>query len=210
MLNLKNIGLKFNGKWLFRNFNLDVAVNNAIALKGASGGGKSSIINLILGFYQPDEGQIFILNQELTALNCSILRQSIAYMPQNYNIIDNGTVLQTILKPFEFQLNANIKIDKDIILDEFEKLKLDKSIINNTFSSASGGEKQRIAMIITKLLNRKIILLDEPTSALDKESRTLAANYLLYLQDQCLISISHDEEWISFCSQTVDLKNEQH
>ncbi len=206
MIKLQNVGLKYNDKWLFRNFNLDLPINKSIALKGMSGGGKSSIINLILGFFEPDEGEIYILGNKLTQFNCSEIRSNISYLPQNYNILNSGTVFQTIMNPFKFEINKNIKIDREIILNEFKKLNLDSSIIDNPFNSASGGEKQRIALIISKLLNRKIILLDEPTSALDKESKYLAAKYILELENNCVITISHDEEWISFCNNSMDLK----
>ncbi len=208
MIELRNIGLFYNDKWLLRKFNLFVKANESIAFTGASGGGKSSIFNLILGFYKQDEGDIFILGEELNSNNCSKIRKEIAYLPQNYNVIDSGTVFESIKKPFLFSHNKQIEINKKILEIEFSKLNLDFSIIDNPFNSASGGEKQRIALIIAKLLNRKIILLDEPTSALDKESKLLAANYILSLENQCLISITHDKEWIEYCSRNVELKNE--
>ena len=208
MLELKNIALKYNDKWLLKNFNLKVYNNESIALTGVSGGGKSSIFNMILGFYKQDVGEIYFNDVLLNSHNCNKFRKEIAYLPQNYNIIDSGTVYESIMKPFYFENNKNIQISKDLILNEFDKLNLDRNIIDNAFNSASGGEKQRIALIITKLLNRKIILLDEPTSALDKENKILAANYIFDLNQQCLITITHDQEWIDLCTKQVELKNE--
>jgi len=76
-------------------------------------------------------------------------------------------------------------------MDRFE---LDKSILHSDLSEISGGEKQRIAIIIALLLERKIFLLDEITSALDNESKQSVVDFFLDL-DATVIAVSHDQGW---------------
>jgi ABC-type lipoprotein export system ATPase subunit len=80
--------------------------------------------------------------------------------------------------------------------------------LKNSYDSLSGGEKQRIGLIICKLLKRKIILLDEPSSALDKDTALKAIDFVFYLAETTIISISHDERWLARSDRVLTMKNE--
>ncbi len=89
--------------------------------------------------------------------------------------------------------------------EELEKLNLNKSILNQNFSDISGGEKQRLGIMICKLINRPIMILDEPTSALDKENISTIAQYLCYDNDKTILSASHDDEWVQKCNKIIEI-----
>jgi putative ABC transport system ATP-binding protein len=205
MINFKNINLIFNGKPIFSNFSLFVEKGGKTAIKGRSGKGKTSLFNMLMGFIKPDSGEILIDGDKLSNENIDNIRKKIAWLPQNPDIIGRGMVLEQILLPFGFSANKHLLPDKKVIVKELEKLNLDKSILHSSFNEISGGEKQRIGIMISKLLQRKILLLDEPTSALDKDSLSAVINYLCEAKDTTVLSASHDEEWLIHCNNIIEI-----
>jgi ATPase subunit of ABC transporter with duplicated ATPase domains len=81
--------------------------------------------------------------------------------------------------------------------------------LNNQFRDISSGEKQRIGLIIGKLLQRDLLLLDEPTSALDSESTSRAIEYILHDNNLTVLTASHDDRWVEACSTIIDLENDK-
>jgi subfamily B ATP-binding cassette protein MsbA len=151
---------------------LSAEPNTTTALVGPSGGGKSTIINLIQRFYAPDSGMIAIDGQDISRVDLASLRQSIAFVSQDVFLF-RGTIRENIALG---RLGAS---DSDII-GAARKANAHEFIMGFTGgyetsvgeqgAQLSGGQRQRIAIARAILKDAPIILLDEPTAALDSES----------------------------------------
>lgn len=154
------------------NLSLKVEPGECIAFVGASGSGKSTIMNMIIGFLPPTEGSLKIDGKPINALNLSDYRHFISVVPQN-SILFTGTIRDNITYGLtdvsEEKLNEVIKIAN---IDEFaSKLPngLD-TVIGEGGDKLSGGQKQRISIARALIRDPKILILDEATSALDNIS----------------------------------------
>jgi len=93
-----------------------------------------------------------------------------------------------------YESNRHIKYNEEQVREMLGELKLPLSILKQDTLSISGGEKQRIGILIMQLLNREIFLLDEITSALNSELKVFIANYFLQMK-QTVVIVSHDDIW---------------
>jgi ATP-binding cassette, subfamily B, bacterial len=151
---------------------LTVKKGHIAALVGPSGGGKSTIIKLIMGFYTPSSGQMSIGGKRLKDTTMAELRSMIAYVPQDAYIFD-GTVEENIrygkLDASKYEIIAAAKA---AYADEFirEMGNGYETLVGERGIKLSGGERQRIAVARAFLKNAPILLLDEATSSLDSQS----------------------------------------
>jgi ABC-type multidrug transport system ATPase subunit len=205
LINISILNLKFNDFDLFRNLNLIINNGEKIAFTGQSGSGKSTLINTLMGFQRIDSGSLKIKDMEMNQLNVIKIRNLISWLPQNVNLPENGTVMSSILKPFTFRFNIHNKPSNEQIYKLAEIFLIDSKIFDNPFSSASGGEKQRIALIIAILLKREIMIFDEPTSSLDDKSAETVLEYLSGLKERTIICATHDKRWIDKCDKILEL-----
>ncbi len=195
LIELKNIYKIFENKKILHNFSLTINKNDKILIYGKSGIGKSTIFKLILGFTLPDKGQILYNNKPINEENIWELRQNISYIPQSVDI-GEGKIKSFIKHIMSYKIN-----EKDIgwenqLPNLLEKFHLNTDLLNKNIQNLSGGEKQRIAIIISILLNRNIFLLDEITAQLDKKMKDCIVNYFLNIEKTVLV-ISHDECWLN-------------
>ena len=151
------------------NFSLSVKKGETIALVGESGAGKTTILNLIMGFNQPTEGKITVDGNDITEINLNSLRNHLAVVPQN-TILFTGTLRDNIT----YGLN---NVDEKRLHEVIEAANLTELVaslpeglethINEHGSNLSGGQRQRISIARALIRNPEIIILDEATSALD-------------------------------------------
>lgn len=165
-----------NGRPILRNVSFSIPAGSSVALVGPSGCGKSTFLRLLLRFYEPSHGHIYIDGQDITQLNLESLRKNIGIVPQDVSLF-NKTIFD------------NIKYGKPDATDEevYEAARLANihAIIKTYFPEGysthvgerglmiSGGEKQRIQLARAFLKNPPIILFDEPTSALDQRTESV-------------------------------------
>lgn len=180
-IEFKNVCFSYDDEHeILHNISFDVSNNQTIALVGNSGGGKSSIVNLLPRFYDINSGEILFNNINIKDFKLNSLRNSISEVFQD-NFLFSGTIKENILigKP-----NATIDEINDVIvashLDEFvESLpdKLDTNIGENG-TSLSGGQRQRLAIARAMIKNAPVVILDEATSALDNKSEKIVQRAL--------------------------------
>ncbi|MGA2297971.1 MAG: ABC transporter ATP-binding protein [FCB group bacterium] len=206
VLSLRNIELSFQDKTIIKDFNLVLTKGEKVALKGRSGSGKTSILNLIMGFGNPDTGEIKYHDKILAKNDFSRIRKKICWLPQNVNIFGRGKVENIINFPFSFHENKKLKPSKNELESLLAGLNLDTDILNKDFENISGGERQRIGILLCKLLKRELILLDEPTSALDKESIEKMQEMILKDAELTVLSASHDDDWLAYCDRVIDIE----
>ena len=164
------------------------------ALVGASGGGKSTVLNLIMRLYDPDKGRVLFDGEDIRHATLHSLREKIAYVSQDTFLFD-GTVMH------------NIRMGRQDATDE-EVIAAAKAANAHAFIKAlpqgyetsvgengvllSGGQRQRLSIARAMLRNSQILLLDEATSALDAESESLFRDALENLQEgRTTIAIAH-------------------
>tara|TARA_B100000401_G_scaffold401374_1_gene313663 strand:+ start:20 stop:1021 length:1002 start_codon:yes stop_codon:yes gene_type:complete len=169
-----NVSFKYdvNEKNVLNNINLDFEGGKMTALVGHSGSGKSTILNLIPRFYQPDSGDILIDNQSIFNAKIVSLREQISLVSQETTLFDD-TIKNNI--KYANEDATDDEIEKVAILsnsvDFIEKLPNKyETIIGENGVRLSGGEKQRISIARAMIKKSSIILLDEATSSLDSET----------------------------------------
>ena len=177
-----------------KNINLSIKGGTMAALVGHSGAGKSTILNLLPRFYDPQQGFIKIDNQNISKVNLNSLRKNISLVSQDIILFDD-----TIKKNIAYaKANATdeeiLKACKFAAADEFiEKLPLKfETLIGENGTRLSGGQKQRISIARAILKESPIILLDEATSSLDADSEEIVQNAILNLtKNKTTLVIAH-------------------
>lgn len=179
---------------ILKGIDIDVNQGQKIALVGQSGSGKSTIVQLLLKFYDFREGTISIGGIGITDLNTTHLRQAIGIVPQEV-ILFGGTIRENILygKPNATEQELNEAAEKSNcseFIDSFPE-KLD-TIVGERGIKLSGGQRQRIAIARAILKNPSILILDEATSSLDAESERVVQEALdTLMKGRTSIIIAH-------------------
>ena len=207
-IQLKNISFSFNEKspLILQKLNFKITKNTIFGIKGRTGMGKTTLINLLLGNYQPSSGILLIDEMELTKKNLSTWKNKIAYVPQKVFLLDD-----TIKSNIAF---AEENIDEDLIqkaiklscLEEFinKKEKGSNSIIGENGDRISGGQKQRIGIARAIYKDTEIMILDEALNSLDHDTKIkVLAN--LKLLNKTIVLISHDNSDYKICDDIITL-----
>ena len=195
VIEFKDVSIKFNDDYIFRNLNLSVNREDKVLIYGRSGIGKSVLLKMLLGFVMPTEGSIYFEGQPVDSKNVWNLRRKVAYVSQDVDI-GSGTVEEMIRRVFSFKANAHLEYSKTKLAGLFREFKLEEDTLNKSIEDLSGGERQRIAIIVAIMLERSIYLLDEVTAALDAELKSKVIKYFVEDPDLTVIAISHDKEWV--------------
>ena len=197
---LKNIYFNYEGSQsnVLNNLNLVIKKGQKIGIKGTTGSGKSTFVDLLIGFVKPIKGNIFIDNKMLDQSNLKSWRNKIGYVSQHIFLMDDS-IANNIA--YEFDKKTNIDLDwlrqccKIAQISEYIENDTDEGYNTNVGQngiSLSGGQKQRIG--IARALYRKptILILDEATSALDNSTEEKFMNDLLIsFPNTTIISIAH-------------------
>jgi putative ABC transport system ATP-binding protein len=193
MFHLENITISAKKKNILKNFNLNINSGNKILIAGKSGIGKSTVINLLLGFREPDSGTIYYQGEKYTKKVVLQLRQKVGFVSQDVDI-GEGIVIDFICNIFRYKANQHLQFEENQLKELVTIFDLENDVLEKDLQELSGGERQRVAIIIAILLQRKIYLLDEPTSALDKKSKEKVFKYFLNRKDLTVVFITHEME----------------
>ena len=190
--------------------NFTVKAGESIALTGESGAGKSTIANLLMRFYEPDSGAIYIDGKNIKDIHQNALRDIIAYVPQDVYLF-NKTIKENISLACPDASDEEIKqAAKVAMADGFIK-RLEQGYDTNVGERGvqlSGGEKQRIAIARAVLKNSPILLMDEAVSNLDSESEALFRQALNNIRkNKTIITIAHRPSTIKEADRVVKIEN---
>ncbi len=195
-IEFKNISFRYQPDmpYILQNFNLSIAEGETLGIVGTSGSGKSTLARLLLRLYAPEQGQIMINGNAISAINMNSLRQQTGIVLQE-NFLFHQTVYQNIAqsKP-NASLDEVISAAKMAGAHEFIlKLPLGyDTMISEGGASLSGGQRQRIAIARTLLSDPKIVIFDEATSALDDESQAIIQENMHQIaKGRTVITIAH-------------------
>lgn len=179
--------------WVLHDVNLNIAAGEKVALVGASGGGKSTLVMLILGLYPPSRGQVLFDGEPVERIGLDVVRNNVAVVLQNPAMFsDTVRANLTLGKEYdENQLWQALEVAQ--LRQTVEELPqgLD-TIIGRQGIRLSGGQRQRLAVARMVLSDPKVVILDEATSALDAETEAHLHRALKeFLKDRTTLIIAH-------------------
>jgi subfamily B ATP-binding cassette protein MsbA len=195
-IEFNDVGFKYKttNEKAIKNINLNISGNTMAAFVGHSGAGKSTIINLLPRFYDPQEGSIKIDNQDIKKVSLRSLRKNLSLVSQDVILFDD-TIKNNISYARQNASDEDIEqACKFTAADEFiEKLpEKYNTFIGENGVRLSGGQKQRISIARAILKESPIILLDEATSSLDADSEEIVQNAILNLtKNKTTLVIAH-------------------
>ncbi len=189
-ISLQNVNFGYeNDKNVLNNINFKLETGKVVALAGPSGGGKSSIINLLVRFYDKNSGKILINDSDISEYDIEQLRSKIALVTQNIYLF-NDSVAENIAYSEEFDEERVINALKKANAYEFvQDLGGIYAQISEHGKNLSGGQKQRIAIARALYKEPNFLIFDEATSALDNESEKLVMATIESLKKNHLILI---------------------
>ncbi|MEH1971599.1 ABC transporter ATP-binding protein [Nostoc sp.] len=200
------------GEPVLKDISLLVSPGEAIALVGASGAGKTTFVNLLPRFYDPETGQIFIDNVDIRDVKLHSLRRQIGIVPQE-TIMFSGTIAQNIAFGQDvFDIKAVKEAAKIANAHQFISQLPEgyQTWVGERGVNLSGGQRQRIAIARAVLLNPQILILDEATSALDSESEALVQEALERLMEKrTVFIIAHRLSTVRRCDRILVLEQGQ-
>ncbi len=195
---------------ILENFNLNITAGEKIALIGPSGGGKSTIVKLLLRFYDVRKGKILVDSQDISKVTQNSLRSQISLVPQE-PILFHRSLLDNIkyAKPSateEEVINASKLAHAHEFISSFRQGY--ETLVGERGIKLSGGERQRVAIARAILKNAPILVLDEATSSLDSESEMYIQDALKTLmQNKTVIVIAHRLSTIMQMDRIVVVEN---
>ncbi len=209
-IDFKNVSFAYETELVLKNINISIEKGKTIALVGSSGGGKSTLADLVPRFYDPTHGQVEIDGVSITEYELESLRKQIGVVTQE-SILFNDTIFNNIAfgMPNVSEENviqaARIANAHDFIVQSEHGY---QTLIGERGSKLSGGQRQRLSIARAVLKNPPILILDEATSALDSESEKLVQEALFNLmKNRTSIVIAHRLSTIQHADEILVIQN---
>ncbi len=189
---------------------LDVAEKGMMAIVGASGSGKSSLLHLIGAMDRPSSGQLHVAGQDLTTLPEAALtrfrRQTVGFVFQAFNLIPNLTAVENVMLPMEFN-NVSASERRDRATSLLERVGLGKRLRHRP-RELSGGEQQRVAIARALANDPPLVLADEPTGNLDSKTGQLIYELLKEIaRERTVVVVTHAEALAEMADRVVHIKD---
>ncbi len=192
-IHFDQVTLKFDEKTALNRIDLTIHAGETIALVGQSGGGKSSFVNLLLRFYDPLSGTLFINDRDSKAYTQHSLRSQIAFVSQRVYIFQDTLAANVAYGEIIDEIRVKEALLMADALDFAQSLPQGIYTVMQEFgANLSGGQRQRIAIARAIYKKASVLILDEATSALDNETeRRIQAALKEYTRDKITILIAH-------------------
>ena len=191
---------------------LDVAEKGMVAIVGASGSGKSSLLHVIGAMDRPSSGELRVAGQDLTTLPEAALtrfrRQTVGFVFQAFNLIPNLTALENVMLPMEFSgVPASERRERAGAL--LERVGLGKRLAHRP-RELSGGEQQRVAIARALANDPPLVLADEPTGNLDSKTGQVIYELLKEIaRERTVLVVTHAEVLAQMADRVVHIKDGQ-
>lgn len=211
---LTSIAKEFKGSTVFKNVDLTVGKGTVIAIKGKSGIGKSTLLNIVAGLEKPTTGQYMLDGEDLSQMNLhdlsDVRKRKIGYISQHSPMIPKLTALENIVVPLWFEKKRE---DSDNITKRIEQLsrlfEIDH-LLHSKIEKLSGGEIQRVGIIRSLIKEPRLLVADEPTGALDDETALIVLMCLNELKTNgvSVILATHSAMVAKHCDEVYQLTKE--
>jgi len=209
-IRLESVSFKYGKPAVLSGINLVVSRQRTVALVGANGCGKTTILHLILGFYRPHEGVLYCDGRPYDEVDLSCVRRAIGFVPQN-PVFLNGSIRENIsygmpeATPEQVRGAARLALADEFIAKLPEGYETD---IGDGGIRLSGGQRQRIAIARALLRQPRVLVLDEPTNHLDICAVTRLMENLRKLEsDLALLLVSHDRDVVRYADDVYEIEN---
>ncbi len=195
-IEFKNVWFRYAAgrRWILRDFNLTINPGESVGLVGSSGAGKTTLVNLLMRFYDPTRGEILIDGQNIRDVSQDSLRRNIAFIPQEPTMF-NRTIAENIGygRPDadlpQIRAAARRAAAEGFIMGADRKY---DTLVGDRGIKMSGGQRQRIAIARAFLKDAPILVLDEATSALDSETEAaIQKSFEELAKNRTTIAIAH-------------------
>jgi putative ABC transport system ATP-binding protein len=217
--------LKFENVWkiyklgeiefpALKNIKVEIKKGDFVAIIGASGSGKSTMMNLIGCLDTPSKGKIFLKNKDISTMSESDLAtlrgRTIGFIFQQYNLIPSISAFDNVLFPLEF-----LEYDDDEAEQRTKEILIKVGLGDRIYSrptQLSGGQQQRVSIARSLAANPEIILADEPTGALDSATgkEVLEMLHRLWREEgKTIVMVTHDLNLAKYAHTTIELKDGQ-
>lgn len=213
-IKIKNLYFSHYQKdYLYKDESITIEKFDCIGIYGESGSGKTTLVDIIMGLYKADKGELLVDNKKISSFSeIQSWQKKISYVPQSIFLF-NGTIKNNVSFEFNEKLIDNKKVSKSLLSSQLKKFadKHEKMnyIIDEGGANLSVGEKQRVGIARALYKDPELIILDEPTSALDNDT---AKNFIKFLEEfkknRTLIIISHDLNSLKFCNKIYEIKQD--
>ncbi|MFZ0453086.1 MAG: ABC transporter ATP-binding protein [Ignavibacteriaceae bacterium] len=207
-IEFKNVDFGYDNNLLLKNISFIINPGDSVAIIGSNGSGKTTVVNLILGFYRPLKGTVFADGKEYDWVSIMQLRKNIGILTQD-PIIFAGTIAENISYGYpDLNIEEITAAAKLSTADEFIKELPEKynSYMGENGVLLSGGERQRIALARALLSKPKLLILDEPTNHLDIGSMEKLMNNIKSIDNSpAILIISHNMEILKLTDRVYKL-----
>lgn len=212
-LELKNINVELEKLHIIKNVSLDVSNGDFVGIIGPNGSGKSTLLRTIYRITKPSSGNIFLDNKDFNDIKLSESAKKLGVVGQFNNINFDFSVLEMVMMgrtPHKSLLGSDKPEDYEIAIEALKKVGLE-SYVNRSFSTLSGGEKQRVVLARALAQQPQLLILDEPTNHLDIKYqlqiltivKSLGIGVLAALHDLSLAAMYCDKLYILKAGEVV-------
>ncbi len=193
-IEFKNIWMRYedDGKWVLKNISFELKKGESLAIVGETGGGKTTITNLLFRFYTPQKGKILIDGVDINTISMQSIRSVLGLVQQDMYLFP-GTIMDNLKLMDKKVPDSKVydAIDKIKLKDFFKKHSLNKKVVEKG-ANLSIGEKQVISLTRAMVLDQDILVLDEATSHMDPYTEKIITNAIKNLsKHKTLIIIAH-------------------
>lgn len=194
-ISLKDLSIDYGKRRVLNKLNHDFHKGKVCCVAGRNGVGKSTLLRTMSGFIKWSEGNI-VQNGKVISLKELKKKAFMVMQDVNYQLFADSVLNECILGTESKSEDMALKLLDKMGLLEF------KNLHPNTLS---GGQKQRLAIAVSLMMDKEILLFDEPTSGLDYKNMRLCADFLKRLADKgkIIIVVTHDEEFMDCCSDEI-------
>ena len=209
-IRLEAVSFRYGRPAVLNGVDLIVRPGRTLALVGANGCGKSTILHLILGFYRPNDGALYCDGRPYDEIDLSCVRRSIGFVAQNPAFI-NGSIRENISYGMPEASLEQIRQAATLALADEFIAKLPEgyeTLVGDDGVRLSGGQRQRIAIARALLREPKVLVLDEPTNHLDIHAVTRLMENLRKLESRlALLLVSHDRDVVRYADDVYEIEN---